>query len=105
MTYIPILLIWEYLFLFLIRNTNWYAENQSTLDNIDTILVLVAIIHFLAQIEIYNKLKITYFFCLFLIIQLQLAYYYIPEDIYFLLYLLIILAPVLLAIKKWLTQN
>lgn len=93
-TYIPILLVWEYLFLFLISTTDWYENNQQFLDDIDNYIVGFSIIHFLSFIEIYSKNKIRYFFCLFLIIQLQLVYYYIPESTYYFIYLLIIAYPI-----------
>lgn len=97
-TFIPMLLVWEYLFLFLIRYSDWYAENAVLIDKIDNWLVLIAIFHFLAFIELYSSLKIIYFFCLFLIIQLQLAYYFIPENVYYFLYLLIVIAPIIITI-------
>lgn len=95
-TFIPVLLVWEYLFLFLIRNSDWYAKNAKFIDDIDNWVVGISIIHFLIFIEEYSKLKIKYFFSLFLIIQLQLLYYYIPEDFYFFLYLLIISYPIII---------
>ena len=89
------LLVWECAFLFLIRNTDWYAENADTLDTIDNYVVLFSIIHFLIFIELYSKLQVIYFFCIFLLVQLEIAYYLIPESIYYFLYLLIISYPII----------
>src|SRR5690349_1465240 len=93
--YIPMLIVWEYLLLFIIRYSNWYAINAKLIDDIDNWIVLFTIVHFLIFIDIYSKLQIIYLFCMFLIIQLQLAYYFIPENIYYLLYLLLITYPII----------
>jgi len=89
------LIVWEYIFLFIVKDTDWYARNAILLDSIDNWIVGFALIHFLAFIELYNKLQILYFFCIFLIVQLQLAYYFIPQNIYYLLYLFILSAPII----------
>ena len=97
-TYIPILLVWEYLFLFIFRNTDWYSNNFYWIDNIDNFLVSIVIIHFLCYIEIYEKNKIYYVLSIFLNIQLQFLYFHIPENIYFLIYLLLISFPIIKSI-------
>lgn len=94
-TFIPMLLVWEYLFLFLIRNTDWYAEKVKIIDDIDSIIVIISMLHFLCLIELYSKLQIKYCLSIFLIIQLQFLYYFIPENIYYLIYLLLIFYPII----------
>lgn len=98
LTYIPVFLIWEYLFLFLIRNTNWYKDNFYWIDGIDNFIVLVLIIHFLCFVELYNKKKIFYISSIFLNLMLQYMYYFIPENIYYFIYLLLISLPITLHI-------
>lgn len=94
-TYIPILIVWEYLFLFIFRYSEWYASSAKDIDNFDNFLVAFCLIHFLAFTELYSKLQIIYFFSIFLLVQLQLAYYFMPENIYYTLYLLILSAPII----------
>jgi len=94
-TYIPMLIVWEYLLLFFFRYSDWYKNNAKDIDNFDNILVAFCLVHFLAFTEIYNKIQIIYFFCIFLIVQLQMAYYFIPENIYYFLYLSILSAPII----------
>lgn len=89
------LIVWEYLFLFIFRYSDWYASNAKDIDNLDNFLVAFCLVHFLAFTEIYTKLQTMYFFCIFLLVQLQLAYYFIPEIIYYFLYLLILSAPII----------
>ena len=103
LTYIPVLLVWEYLFLFLLKDSVWYKLNAKLIDDIDNFIVFFVIIHFLSFIELYNKKQLNYCLSIFLIILLQFWYYFIHENVYYFIYLLLILFPIIISVTQWLT--
>lgn len=94
LTNIPYFLIVEYWFFFLIRKSEWYYNNIEIIDTIDMYLIIFMLIHFLIFSEKYSKLNLTCSFCIFLIVQLQVFYYFLSESVYYSLYLSILTLPI-----------
>lgn len=92
MTKLPILLVGNsVLILLFIKNTQFYQNYYFELDKIDTVLVSMSLLHFFFYSKKYNKIEINFVLCILSIIFLTLAYYFINEQIYYYLYILIIL--------------
>jgi len=100
---IPVFLIWECLLLRLVCYTDWYAKNSELIKSINNLVVFISLIHFMCYTELYNRMQLLYFFCVSFLVFLQFIYYDIPEKLYFFLYLLLVLFPIIISTIQWLT--
>lgn len=100
---LPILLVGNSIFVFLfLKNTEFYAEHYYTLDKIDSVLVLISLIHCFFFSKVYSSIEINFILCILAIVFLTFFYYFINEDIYYYLYILIITITI---IKSYVDRN
>ena len=103
-SFLPILIVWYWLFCAVfLSKTEFYSDNFEVLDKIDTLTVMVSVLHFIFFNQYYNAFKLNYLKCIYFIILINFMYFYIDEKTYYLIYYLVtstfIIAPI------WKTQT
>lgn len=91
---LPIIIVinWMICAFFLTKN-EFYIHNFELLDKIDTFIVYFSLMHFMFFNKWYSFCKKTFCSTIILCIILNFCYNYINADLYFYLYLALILAP------------
>ena len=85
---------WAFCYLFLLSN-KFYIDNFVVLNIIDTILVSITLIHFFINHQLYKKSTKDFILCIFLIIQLTFLQQFINQEIYYYLYISILLITII----------
>lgn len=98
---LPIIIVIDWLIcaLFFTRN-KFYIENFEILDRIDTYVVYFSLMHFLFFNKWYSQTKKNFSIVIILSIILRLLSDYLNTELYFYLYLSIILAPFTVSLWK-----
>lgn len=95
-SYLPIFIVinWIVCFLFL-RNAYFYQENYYKFDLIDSFLVGLSLTHFFFFNKYYFSFSKKYIYCILAIIFLTLIYSILNENVYYFLYISIIVFTVI----------
>jgi hypothetical protein len=91
---LPIIIIINWVICALILNgTYFYFSNFKVIDNVDTCVVCLSLLHFIIFDKYYSNQKKSFVLAILLSIILRLISYNLNENLYFYLYYSIILAP------------
>lgn len=91
------------MFLLFIYNSDFYYHNYELLDSLDTLIVILFIIHFSVNIKYYIGKNIIFVLYIVSFLQLFLIKNFLSDELYFLSYVLILITTLCLSFKN--TKN
>jgi len=98
---LPIIIVinWAICALFF-THSEFYFNNFELLDNLDTIIVYLSLMHFLWMPKIYSKEKKYFIFTIISSIILRISFEKLLTEVYYYLYFSIILMPFIIILWK-----
>lgn len=99
-TFPPLLIVSWRVFLSLIYYTDLYYFNYKLLNDLDTLFIIFFIIHFCVNIKYYLSKNIIFVLYIVSFLQLFLIKEFISNELYYVIYTVILIITIALSIKK-----
>ena len=92
---LPVLIIYWWFALLTISHTDFYYKYYILINDIDTYILFIGLLHLIVYSKFYSIKKIIFVVSILIILQIQLMNIYLNNICYFTMYSIAVLIPIL----------